>query len=68
LRLQIHQYGELIAGTTRDQARLQKDIAVYQGKVSLSPAIEEQYKQLARDYDNASKNYQTCWRTRATRI
>jgi uncharacterized protein involved in exopolysaccharide biosynthesis len=37
---------------------LQQEIAQYQGRVSLSPAIEEQYKALARDYDNAQKNYQ----------
>lgn len=58
LRLQIHQYGELIAAATRDQKRLQQEIASYQGRVSLSPAIEEQYKALTRDYDNAYKSYQ----------
>jgi len=58
LRLQIHQYGELIAGATRDQKRLQQEIETYQGRISLSPAVEEQYKQLTRDYDNAQKNYQ----------
>lgn len=58
LRLQIHQYGDLITAGTRDQARLQKEIGVYQGRVALSPAVEEQYKGLARDYDNAQKNYQ----------
>ena len=58
LRLQLHQYGDLITAATRDQKRLQQEIQVYQGRVSLSPAIEEQYKQLARDYDNAQKNYQ----------
>lgn len=58
LRLQIHQYGDLIAAGTRDQKRLQQEIAVYQNRVSLSPAIEEQYKAMARDYDNAQKNYQ----------
>ncbi len=58
LRLQIHQYGDLIVAATRDQKRLQEEIGVYQGRVSLSPAIEEQYKQMARDYDNAQKNYQ----------
>jgi len=58
LRLQIHQYSELIATATRDQKRLQGEIAQYQGRVSLSPAIEEQYKQLTRDYDNAQKAYQ----------
>ena len=58
LRLQVHQYSDLLAAATRDQKRLQQEIAVYQGKVALSPAIEEQYKQMARDYDNAQKNYQ----------
>ena len=38
--------------------RLQQEIASYQSRVSLSPAVEEQYKQLTRDYDNAQKNYE----------
>ncbi len=58
LRLQVHQYEELIGQATRDQKRLQQEISVYQGRVALSPAIEEQYKQLARDYDNTQKVYQ----------
>jgi polysaccharide chain length determinant protein (PEP-CTERM system associated) len=58
LRMQIHQYSDLIAGATRDQKRLQQEIGQYQGRVALSPAIEEKYKELARDYDNAQKNYQ----------
>jgi polysaccharide chain length determinant protein (PEP-CTERM system associated) len=58
LRLQVHQYSEMISATTRDQKRLQQEIGAYQGRVSLSPAIEEQYKQLTRDYDNAQKTYQ----------
>ena len=58
LRLQIHQYSDLISAATRDQKRLQQEIASYQGKVTLSPAIEEQYKQLTRDYENAQKAYQ----------
>jgi polysaccharide chain length determinant protein (PEP-CTERM system associated) len=58
LRLQLHQYGELIAAATRDQKRLQQEITQYQGRISLSPAVEEQYKQLTRDYDNAQKTYQ----------
>jgi polysaccharide chain length determinant protein (PEP-CTERM system associated) len=58
LRLQIHQYGDMITAATRDQKRLQEEIGQYQGRVALSPAIEEQYKLLARDYDNAQKNYQ----------
>lgn len=58
LRLQVHQYGELIAAATREQKRYQQEIDVYQGRVSLSPAIEEQYKALTRDYDNGQKSYQ----------
>ena len=58
LRLQVHQYSDMLAAATRDQKRLQQEISVYQGKVALSPTIEEQYKELARDYDNAQKNYQ----------
>jgi uncharacterized protein involved in exopolysaccharide biosynthesis len=56
--LQIHQYGDLIAQTTKDQKKLQQEIAVYQSRVTASPALEEQYKELARDYDNAQKVYQ----------
>jgi polysaccharide chain length determinant protein (PEP-CTERM system associated) len=58
LRLQIHQYGDVIAQATRDQKKLQDGIAAYQGKIASTPAIEEQYKELARDYDNAQKVYQ----------
>ena len=58
LRLQIHQYQDLIAQATRDQKKLQQEIGVYQGRVASSPAVEEQYKELARDYDNAQKVYQ----------
>ena len=58
LRLQVHQYGDLITQTTRDQKKLQEEIAVYQSRVAASPSIEEEYKELARDYDNAQKVYQ----------
>jgi uncharacterized protein involved in exopolysaccharide biosynthesis len=58
LRLQLHQYSDLIANATRDQKRLQQEIATYQGRISLTPAVEEKYKELTRDYDNALRNYQ----------
>ena len=58
MRLQIHQYNDLITAGTRDQKRLQQEIATYQGRVSLSPAVEEQYKQRTRDYDIAKKSYE----------
>jgi polysaccharide chain length determinant protein (PEP-CTERM system associated) len=58
LRLQVHQYQDLLAQATRDQKKLQQEIAVYQSRVASSPGIEEEYKELARDYDNAQKVYQ----------
>jgi polysaccharide chain length determinant protein (PEP-CTERM system associated) len=58
LRLQIHQYQDLISQATRDQKKLQQEIAVYQTRVASSPGVEESYKELARDYDNAQKVYQ----------
>jgi len=57
LRLQVHQYGEAMAQATREQKRLQDQIRIVQGRVSLSPSVEEQYKQLTRDYDTAQKFY-----------
>lgn len=58
LRLQVHQYEDMIAQANRDQKKLQQEIAVYQGRVASSPSVEEEYKELARDYDNAQKVYQ----------
>jgi uncharacterized protein involved in exopolysaccharide biosynthesis len=58
LRTQAHQYGDLITAATNDQKRLQREISTYQGRLSLSPAVEEQYKELTRDYGNALKSYQ----------
>jgi polysaccharide chain length determinant protein (PEP-CTERM system associated) len=57
LRLQIHQYSQVITQATRDQQRLQDQIKVFQGRVALSPGVEEQYRKLNRDYDTAKKFY-----------
>ncbi len=57
LRLQIHQYQQLITQATRDQQRLQERIKIFQGRVALSPTVEEEYKHLTRDYDTAQKFY-----------
>ena len=57
MRVQIHQYDDAIAQATREQKRLQDQIRVYQGRLALSPAVEEKYKQLTRDYDTAQKFY-----------
>ncbi|HWY57518.1 MAG TPA: hypothetical protein VNZ03_23845 [Terriglobales bacterium] len=57
LRVQIHQYSDVITQATREQKRLQDAINLYQGRVALSPAIEEQFKALTRDYETAQKSY-----------
>lgn len=57
LRLQVHQYENVIAQATADQKRLQSQIQVYQGRTAMSPTIEEQYKLLTRDYDQMRSNY-----------
>jgi uncharacterized protein involved in exopolysaccharide biosynthesis len=57
-RLQIHQYQDMIEQTTRDQKKFQQEIADLNRKLQSSPGIEEQYKELARDYDSALKVYQ----------
>jgi polysaccharide chain length determinant protein (PEP-CTERM system associated) len=57
LRLLIHQYDEAIAQASRDQRRLQGQIQAYQGRVALTPGVEEQYKALTRDYETAQKFY-----------
>jgi polysaccharide chain length determinant protein (PEP-CTERM system associated) len=57
LRLQIHQYENVIAQASGDQKRLQSQIQVYQSRTAMSPGIEEQYKLLTRDYDNAQNLY-----------
>jgi uncharacterized protein involved in exopolysaccharide biosynthesis len=58
LRLQIHQYQDVIAQAIRDQKKLQQEIDVYQRRVASGPGIEMAYKELTRDYDNAEKVYQ----------
>lgn len=58
IRQQIHRDDEDIALATREIKRLQASIAQYESHLSLSPEVEEQYKALTRDYENAAKTYQ----------
>jgi len=57
LRLQIHQFKDVIDQATSDQKKLQAQINVYQARTAMSPAIEEQYREVTRDYDNAQNFY-----------
>ena len=57
LRLQVHQYDEVLGQATREQKRLGDQIHQYQSRVNISPDVEEKYKLLTRDYDTAQKFY-----------
>jgi uncharacterized protein involved in exopolysaccharide biosynthesis len=57
LRLQVHQYENVLAQATREQKRIGDQIHMYQSRVAISPEVEEKYKQLTRDYDTAQKFY-----------
>jgi len=57
-RLLIHQQEDQINVLTRAQKKYQADVGTYQGRVSLSPAVEEEYKALNRDYSTAQKSYE----------
>jgi polysaccharide chain length determinant protein (PEP-CTERM system associated) len=57
LRLQVHQYEGVIAQATGDEKKLQNSIQLYENRSAMSPGIEEQYKALTRDYDNAQSFY-----------
>jgi polysaccharide chain length determinant protein (PEP-CTERM system associated) len=57
LRLQIHQYQNVIEQATVDQKKLQAAINVYQSRTAMSPNVEEQYKLITRDNDNAQAFY-----------
>ena len=57
LRATIHQLEQTIQARTREQARIREQIAMYQSRLSLSPAVEEQYKKLTRDYQTALDFY-----------
>jgi uncharacterized protein involved in exopolysaccharide biosynthesis len=59
MRLQIHQYQSVIEQATLDQKRLQQQIGVYESRTAMSPSVEEQYKLLTRDNDNAQAFYQS---------
>jgi uncharacterized protein involved in exopolysaccharide biosynthesis len=57
LRQQIHDNEDVIAKDTVEQKGLQHQIEIYQGRLALSPEVEEQYKELTRDNETAQKIY-----------
>jgi polysaccharide chain length determinant protein (PEP-CTERM system associated) len=57
LRVQIHQYDQLIQQRTAQQEEIRQQIKIYQTRVQASPAIEQEYKELTRDYQTALEFY-----------
>jgi hypothetical protein len=66
MRQQLHKDDEEIALANREIKRLQSAVGQYESHLSLSPAVEEQYKALTRDYENAAKTYQDLLTKKAT--
>lgn len=57
LRSNLYQLRANITENSRKQDQLQQDIKVYQSRVQLSPRIEQEYKELTRDYETALTFY-----------
>ena len=57
MRLQLHQYTEVLGQASREEKRLSDQIRLYQSRVSVSPEVEAKYKDLTRNYDTAQKFY-----------
>ncbi len=57
LRAQIHTYDQVISERSREQDQIKQQIKVLQDRIQSSPAIEQQYKGLTRDYQTALEFY-----------
>jgi polysaccharide chain length determinant protein (PEP-CTERM system associated) len=57
LRARLRQEDLNIADLSKAQAKIQEDIRVLQGRIQASPVIEQEFKDLTRDYQTASENY-----------
>lgn len=57
LRASLSALKDAMAGNLAEQRRLQREIAAYEGKLKLTPAVEQQYKDLTRNYQTAQAFY-----------
>jgi uncharacterized protein involved in exopolysaccharide biosynthesis len=57
LRAQVNQTEETIRLRTVEQAEIQQRIKLYQSRVEASPQVEQEYKQVTRDYQTALDFY-----------
>lgn len=59
LRAQIHGIEQQIDSKHKMQDQITAQIRSYQGKIQASPEVEEQYKELTRDYETEQTLYNT---------
>lgn len=57
LRAQVHAFDQVISEKTAEQEQIKEQIKVYRARVQSSPAVEQQYKQITRDYQTALDFY-----------
>lgn len=57
IRVQLHQIDQTVREKSAEQARLEKDLNKLRSSLQLSPAVEQQYKSLTRDYQTALNIY-----------
>jgi polysaccharide chain length determinant protein (PEP-CTERM system associated) len=57
IRAQLVAIGDAIQQKRRDQANIQHQIGMYQGRLQSSPLVAAKFKELTRDYTTAQKGY-----------
>lgn len=57
LRAQLRSVEQGIVQKKRDQGQLQNQIRGYQGRIQSTPAVQEQFKKVTRDYTTAQQFY-----------
>ncbi len=57
LRARLHQIDLTISQKAREQGELQRQIKMLQGRIQSSPAIQQEFKALTRDYQTALSFY-----------
>jgi polysaccharide chain length determinant protein (PEP-CTERM system associated) len=57
LRSQLRAYNDAIAAQTKAQQRLQEQIELLQSRIQMSPVVEQEYKEITRDYQTAQGFY-----------
>ncbi len=57
LRGQLHAYEQAIRQHSREQERLQGQVRLYQSRIQVSPMVEQENKEVTRDYQTALEFY-----------